>query len=142
MKVTFFVEGTSRPQGSKRALGNGRMIEASRHLKPWRQTVRFAAQQYRPTDWRTTGPMSVSLVFTFQRPKSHYTTKGELTRNAPILCTSKSIGDIDKLTRGILDALTEVLFDDDSQVIEINAYKRYCVPDERPGATITCTPVS
>ena len=45
MKVTFFAEGTSRPQGSKRALGNGRMIEASRHLKPWRQTVRFTAQQ-------------------------------------------------------------------------------------------------
>lgn len=138
MTITFFVEGISRPQGSKRSLGNGRMVEASRYLKPWRQDVRFTAQQHRPGVWVTDFPVSVSILFCFQRPKSHYTSKGILTKNAPIKATSKSIGDVDKLSRGILDALTTVLFDDDSQVIELVAYKRYCSPTERPGAIITC----
>ncbi len=141
MSVTFFVEGISRPQGSKRSLGNGRMIESSPHLKPWRSYVRFTAQQNRPDQWDSTLPMSVSLAFCFPRPKSHYNSKGSLTAKAPARATSKSIGDIDKLTRGILDALTTVLFDDDSQVIEVNAYKRYCSSSERPGAIITCTPI-
>jgi crossover junction endodeoxyribonuclease RusA len=141
VSVTFFVEGISRPQGSKRSLGNGRMVESSPHLKPWRSDVRFTAQQHRPSEWDSTLPMSVSLAFCFPRPKSHYNSKGSLTAKAPAKATSKSIGDIDKLTRGILDALTTVLFDDDSQVIEVNAYKRYCSSSERPGAIITCTPI-
>lgn len=141
MTVTFFVEGISRPQGSKRSLGNGRMIEASPHIKTWRHDVRYGAQQHRPASWETTAPMSVSIAFCFLRPKSHYNTKGQLTPKSPALATSKSIGDIDKLVRGILDALTTVLFDDDSQVVEINANKRYCSNLERPGAIITCTPI-
>jgi len=141
VSITFFVEGISRPQGSKRSLGNGRMVESSPHLKPWRQDVRFAAQLNRPQLWDTSAPMSVSLAFCFPRPKSHYNSKGQLIVKAPSKATSKSIGDIDKLTRGILDALTTVLFDDDSQVVEINAYKRYCSLSERPGAIITCTPL-
>ena len=141
MTVTFFVEGVSRPQGSKRSLGNGRMIEASPHIKTWRHDVRYGAQQHRPEPWEVTAPMSVSIAFCFLRPKSHYNSKGQLTGKAPARATSKSIGDIDKLVRGILDALTTVLFDDDSQVVEVNAYKRYCSAAERPGAIITCTPL-
>jgi crossover junction endodeoxyribonuclease RusA len=139
--VTFFVEGVSRPQGSKRSLGSGRMIEASPHIKSWRHDVRYGAQQHRPASWETTAPMSVSIAFCFLRPKSHYNSKGNLTLKSPARATSKSIGDIDKLVRGILDALTTVLFDDDSQVVEVNAYKRYCSATERPGAIITCTPL-
>jgi len=141
VSITFFVEGISRPQGSKRSFGNGRMVESSPHLKPWRQDVRFAAQCNRPEQWNSSVPMSVSLAFCFPRPKSHFNSKGELSSKAPVKAISKSIGDIDKLTRGILDALTTVLFDDDCQVVEINAYKRYCTPSERPGAIITCTPI-
>lgn len=86
-------------------------------------------------------PCQLALLFVFLRPKSHYNTKGQLTPKSPALATSKSIGDIDKLVRGILDALTTVLFDDDSQVVQINANKRYCSNLERPGAIITCTPI-
>lgn len=139
MTLTFFAEGISRPQGSKRSLGNGRMIEASPHIKTWRQDVRSAAQSHRPAMWDTVSPMSVSISFCFVRPKSHYNSKGLLTTKAPTLATSRSIGDIDKLIRGLLDALTTVLFDDDSQVVEVSAIKRYCTATERPGAIITCT---
>ena len=118
------------------------MVEASPHLKSWRHDVRYGAQQHRPASWETTDPVSVSISFRFARPKSHYNSKGELTVKSPARAISKSIGDIDKLVRGILDALTTVLFDDDSQVVEVNAYKRYCSATERPGAIITCTPLS
>ena len=115
------------------------MIEASPHIKTWRQDVRSAAQSHRPVMWDTTSPMSVSISFCFVRPKSHYNSKGLLTAKAPFLATSRSIGDIDKLIRGLLDALTTVLFDDDSQVVEVCAIKRYCTATERSGAIITCT---
>jgi Holliday junction resolvase RusA-like endonuclease len=39
---------------------------------------------------------------------------------------SASTGDLDKLLRSTNDALTGVLFDDDRQVISIDATRRYC----------------
>ena len=49
--------------------------------------------------------------------------------------------DIDKLGRAVLDALTDVVFEDDSQVTDLLLHKRY-ISEEHPdpGAQITvCT---
>ena len=37
----------------------------------------------------------------------------------------RNIGDIDKLCRGVLDALTGVVFADDAQVVRLTAGKNY-----------------
>ena len=43
MTLNFIIYGHARPQGSKRSLGSGRMVEASPHVKTWRQDVASAA---------------------------------------------------------------------------------------------------
>ena len=69
--------------------------------------------------------MSLTVDFHFVRPKSHFTSKGALTKRAPMFPTARTVGDIEKLCRSVSDALTGVLFDDDSQVVELHARKLY-----------------
>ena len=42
-KIFIPVRGVPAPQGSKRHIGNGILIENSKKVKPWRQDVRAAA---------------------------------------------------------------------------------------------------
>jgi crossover junction endodeoxyribonuclease RusA len=124
--LTFVVYGLPAPQGSKRSLGNGILVESSKAVRPWRTDVKHAALACIPPGWDTTLPMSLSIVFRFKRPQG----------------TSARAGDIDKLQRSTLDSLTGVAFDDDRQVVSVNASKRYCVGDEPQGALITVTPLT
>jgi len=136
--ITFAVHGLAAPQGSKRHIGKGVMVESSKNVKPWRQDVKYAALAAKPTGWDTAPAMALSVVFKFQRPASHLGKNG-LRPSAPQHCTSARNGDIEKLVRSTHDALTGVLFDDDRQVVTLNATKRYCVQGEQPGAIITLT---
>jgi len=136
--ITFAVHGLPAPQGSKRHMGNGVMVESSKKVKPWRQDTKYAALAAKPSDWDASGPMSLSVVFRFQRPAAHYLKNG-LRPTAPYYVTSARNGDLDKLLRSTCDAITGILFDDDRQVVSINAIKRYCTQGELPGAIITLT---
>lgn len=92
----------------------------------------------KPEDWDTSLPMAASMVFRFKRPASHYGKNG-LRSSAPNHCVSARNGDIEKLVRSTNDALIGVLFDDDRQVVDLTASKRYCRENEQPGAIITLT---
>ena len=141
---SVIVYGTAAPQGSKRHVGNGVMLESSKRLRPWRQDVRFAALEKRPPDWDMTTPMRIGLVFWFPRPATHYGTRNGISylkANAPIEPVSARIGDIDKLQRAVFDALTGVAYLDDRQVVEVEARKAYLMgPDAAPYAHITIAP--
>lgn len=119
-------------------MGNGAMVESSKYVMPWRQDVKYAAIAAKPADWDTAPAMSLSVIFRFTRPASHYATKG-LSSTAPQHCTSARKGDLDKLLRSTNDALTGVLFDDDRQIVSLTATKRYCTESEQQGAVITLT---
>jgi len=133
---TFTVLGTPAPQGSKRHIGRGIMVESSKKVKPWRQDVKYAAIAQKPDEWDMALPVHLSVVFRFPRPKSHFNKSG-LRTSAPKACTSASHGDIEKLVRSTNDAMTGILFDDDRQVVSLNASKRYCEAGEPAGAIIT-----
>jgi crossover junction endodeoxyribonuclease RusA len=129
--------GVPAPQGSKRHVGNGRMIEASKALKPWRELIiadakPYAAELSKPLDT----PIGISLVFVFPRPKNHFTTNGQVKGNAPKYKTSRP--DLDKCTRAVLDSLVLAgLLKDDSLVYSLSVYKRYAGQNEQPGVSIT-----
>lgn len=130
------------PQGSKRHVGGGRLIEVSKRCKPWRQAV-AASAQHQMKDQQCellTCACSVSVIFRFRRPKAHFTTNGQLKAAAPKHCVVKR-NDIDKCCRSTLDALTDTAFADDSLVVSLNAEKRYCIGTEPPGALITVIPL-
>lgn len=123
------VYGEPGPQGSKRYVGRGNMVESSQKVKPWRQDVKYAAiaaTQDLP-DWEILdGPLAVSMVFTFARPLSHYRTG----RNAHLLKDSARTRpavypDLSKLSRSTEDALTGVVWTDDSRIVEYRQLAKY-----------------
>ena len=124
----FFVEGTPRPQGSKRPVGRGRSIEASKYLPGWRKAVTAAARAAHdgpPLD----GPVTVTAVFVFPRAKALK------DKPAP---PHTSTPDGDKCARAIGDALTDAeVFHDDAQINTWHIHKRRAEPGETPGAHIT-----
>lgn len=127
--------GIPAPQGSKRYVGMGRMIESCKALKPWREQIIADAKGLDIPETILT-PVSVSLVFCFPRPKSHLKKDGSFRAGTPTHKTSKP--DIDKLARAVLDSLTLAgVFKDDAQVYSLTAEKRYCVGSEAPGVLIT-----
>lgn len=132
--TTFFTPGTPRPQGSKRAITNqhtGRthLIESSKHVGDWRGDVKHAAVTAQGTNPPYTGPVAVHLAFHLPRPKSHPKTKITHPVKRP---------DIDKLTRAVLDALTGVIYHDDSQITYIQVWKLWDIdhPQQTPGVRI------
>lgn len=132
--MKFAVQGIEpAPQGSKRHVGNGRMVEASAKVKPWRFAVSQAALQ--TAQPLIDGPVSVLITFLFSRPKAHYNSKGQLKDAAPFYKSNKP--DLDKLCRSTLDGITNVLIKDDSQVVTLIAAKQYANEGELPGALIT-----
>ena len=141
---TFTVIGKPAPQGSKRHVGRGVMVESSKRCKPWRQDVRHTALDLRPEGWYANmdAAISISVVFVFARPKNHFRTNGQLKPSAPTYCTAR-IGDVDKLSRSVLDACADgVLYAADEQVISLIAHKRYANDREQPCAIITVAAVN
>jgi len=136
--MKFAVQGVEpAPQGSKRHVGNGRMVESSKKVKPWRFAVSQAALE--TSHEMFDGPVYVGITFLFARPKAHYNTKGILKPNAPFHKVSKP--DIDKLCRSTLDGITGILLKDDSQVACLMATKQYANEGEYIGAIITINPL-
>ena len=140
-RLTVHVAGLPAPQGSKRHVGNGVMVESSKRVKPWRQDVKYAAltalDGTAPMFDRGT-PVHVVITFFLPRPAGHYRTgaNAHLLRDAaPAYPATKP--DLDKLLRSTLDALGEAgCWHDDSQVVDVGMGKRYA--DGRPaGARIT-----
>lgn len=122
--------GHPRPQGSKRHVGNGRMVESSKHVAGWRQQIACAARS--GGGILPVGPVAVTLDFVMPRPKQ--TPK----RTPPAI---KRTGDADKLARAALDAITDVWITDDCLVTVLHITKRIAEPDEQAGVGIRCTPI-
>ena len=140
--VLIRVYAIPRPQGSKRHVGRGIMIESSRHVGQWRNDVMSAAQQaYRGPV--ITEAVRLDIKFFFPRPKGHYGTgrnADKLKPSAPEHCTTHSRGDLSKLIRSTEDAISSTsgypVIKDDCQVIELWCKKRYADETEPPGALV------
>ena len=125
MKYVITVEGIeAAPQGSKTYMGKGRMIESCKRVRPFRDAVRVEANKV--VEELISEPVHIEISFWFNRPKSHLNSKGELKPSEPKYPTKINIGDIDKLCRSTLDALTLSAISDDSQVVSLQARKYYC----------------
>ena len=123
------VRGLPAPQGSKRHVGRGIMVESSRAVGPWREAVR-AETQREMGDLTIRGPVAVEVTVRLPRPRSHYGTG----RNADLIKPSAphfpaGRPDLDKLLRALLDGLTAGgAWADDSQVVNLGAWKLYGAP--------------
>lgn len=114
--IELTVYGTPGPQGSKRHVGRGIMVESSPLVKPWREAVKWAFVERYGSTVRPVlrGPVAVEMIFTLARPKS---AKRTLPAVKP---------DLSKLVRSTEDALTEVgAWEDDARVVRIATVKHY-----------------
>lgn len=115
--IQAFIPGTPIPQGSKVAYNRGGrcvIAESNKKLPAWRKQVKEKLEQANASCEPITGEVSLQVIFFLPRPKS-------VTRLFP---TTKP--DLDKLIRAINDSATDAgVLEDDSQVVEIVAYKFY-----------------
>ena len=124
MKYVITVEGIeAAPQGSKRHVGRGIMVEMCKRVEPWKKAVRVEANKV--VKEIIIEPVHIDLVFWFNRPISHLYANGEVKPSAPKYPNRRQ-GDIDKLCRSTLDALTLSAIADDSQVVSLQARKYFC----------------
>lgn len=73
------------------------------------------------------GPCSLVVVFDMPRPKSHYGTgrnKDKVKDSAP----EYPHQDVDNLLKGVMDAASGVVYEDDKWVMSVLATKRYGEP--------------
>lgn len=135
MSGSIVVLGTPVPQGSANAFIVGKVkphavvTHDNAETEPWRDSVRAHARREVGPTIRYLRPAAVHVAVEFVMPRRASAPK----RSTPPH-TRKP--DIDKLTRAVLDALTGVVYEDDSQVTEIDASKREAEPGEQPKASI------
>jgi Holliday junction resolvase RusA-like endonuclease len=139
------VSGRPVPQGSAtiqrfNTAHRGTVVSSNKdRLLPWRNAVSIAANDawgdHPPID----SPVSVALMFSFARPKAHYgagRNAAVLKPSAPVYPCGRGQGDIDKLARAVLDALSDAgVFTDDSRVVSLLADKVWS-SDGREGVSI------
>ena len=132
--ISFFVAGQPSTKGSVRAfVRGGRAIitnDAGEKAKCWAAKVSDAAFEAMGRAPLFDGPVVVNIQFHLPRPKSHCL-RGQLRATAPIFVPTKPDGD--KLLRCAWDALTGVVFVDDSRIVEWSGSKVYA-DDGRTGA--------
>lgn len=141
--IKFFVPGIARTAGSKSAFrdknGKVHLTHAGKYSKAWMDSVKwFAMKQYGERMPLLICPLTLKLTFFRQRPTGHYGTG----RNAGLLKDSSpeypiTRPDLDKLNRAIGDALTGIVFKDDSQIVKLESSKLYCGLEDKMGVFIT-----
>jgi Holliday junction resolvase RusA-like endonuclease len=137
--IQFFVPGLPQPGGSKRAfyiakLGRAIVTDANSKAKDWKRTVStFVSANFKCDPTRS--PLSVEFTFHMPRPKGHFGSGKNsmiIKPTAPAFPTTKP--DTTKLIRSTEDALTGIVWVDDSQIVEQIGRKVY---SDRVGAMIT-----
>jgi Holliday junction resolvase RusA-like endonuclease len=138
--VAFTVYGEAKPGGSKKGFVDPRsgrvvVVEDSKN-KPWRREVAAAGlraiavgneaeQPHFPS-----GALAVEFTFFRPRPLGHYGTgrhAGRVKPTAPLWPTTRP--DVLKLARAVEDALTGVVWHDDSQIVDERLRKCYGEPE-------------
>lgn len=149
-RIQFTIIGVAAPQGSTKSFGWMVKDQAGRPVlnRHGREMVKTATTSDNPNtkEWRRLvadtaqrtiaglsefvlfdGPVAIDLTFELPRPKS---LPKRVTAH-----TKKP--DLSKLLRSTEDALTGVVWRDDSQVVEVRLRKRYAAPTEPARAIVS-----
>ncbi len=135
--LRFFVPGEPAPQGSMKGFSPKgttivNMTSDNKKTPFWRADVRrFAYDAMNEKDLAiipSGEPIAIWLDFVVKRITT-------LPKTKPTPPATKK-PDVDKLARAVFDALTGVVYTDDSQVVNVGAQKRIAEIGETPGCRI------
>lgn len=133
--ITFRVYGIPQTKGSTRA----RHIPGQRYAsitndnkknKPWATLVSYEARLAKGPGDPLDGPVLLRLRFFMRPPKALPKRRDSFAIKRP---------DLDKMIRSIKDALSSILYRDDSQVVMLVVTKEYAL---QPGVEIRCQEVT
>lgn len=141
-----FVPGHAKTKGSMQPLGNGKMVDKP-SSRVWRKLIAERVKSHLAKLGEDHyllvlpygGRVGVRIVSYAQAPKS---AKGLLGVWAWLIARA-GFGDVDKLARNVLDALScedpddAHLIADDSQVVDLYSHKRLAMPGMMVGQQIT-----
>jgi Holliday junction resolvase RusA-like endonuclease len=143
VRLVIDTRGTCPPtQGSKRVRGRAVVDAHQKQLELWRWILAKEVRRVHVGP-PAAKPMAVALAveLTFPRPKGHFGTgrrAGRLKPSAPERPIVKP--DLLKVVRGVEDALTGIVYADDSQIVAHDLDKTYhpdpC-PDHRTAIEVT-----
>lgn len=129
--IVIEVNGRPAPQGNHRVNKGGAIYETSTGIGPWREAVRAETQRVMGGCMPLDGPLECRINFRLPRPSS-----------APrkVLFPVKRRDDLDKLTRAVLDGLTDGgAWGDDGQVVTLMCTKRFATEAAPAGCSIQIT---
>lgn len=133
MKIQFVAYGLPKPAGSKRGFPikrkNGSIgvaiVDACKDTKSWQHVVASAAREAYNGPLLD-GALVLTCCFYMPRIKGDFNSKGGLKPKAPSFHLKKP--DTTKLVRAVEDALSDVVWRDDVQVVQQFATKNYGEP--------------
>lgn len=135
---TLTVFGHAEPAGSKRNVSwqakDGRtgqnLIEANPKAGGWKRLIAREAGPLWMGKPLILGPIEVHFTFYIPRPKSHYGARGNLLPSSPSRPSRPSRKpDCGKLSRGVEDALTGIIYRDDGQIVTEHHEKYWGTPE-------------
>jgi crossover junction endodeoxyribonuclease RusA len=124
------VRGKPEAKGSWRVSQQGHLYADNPRLRGWADRVASEVAAELNGTGLLLGSVAIIAEFRFARPPSHLTKGGEVRKGKP---AAPGRPDLDKLLRGLLDALTGVVFKDDAQVTDLDACKVWA---EVPGVML------
>lgn len=156
-EFSFFIQGKPAPGGSKTVFplwrGNGQLVtevrkgrvwpilrvvdDAGEGNKIWKAAVTIQARSFMRGAKPFDEPMKVEFVFYLKRPKLHFRTgkfAHMLKEDAPAYHITRP--DALKFARSTEDALTGVLWGDDSANVRICSEKRYMGTGDKEGCAV------
>jgi len=142
--IQFEVNGRPLTQGSMTPIRNRHtgaiFMKHKKGLVEWRHLigdVAFHAMKAKSYNV-TSGPVKLHVKALMVRPKRHYRTgkySDVLRDDAPKYHIQAPDGD--KLMRAVMDALTDIVYRDDSQVYDEHLVKEWIGREETPGIIVS-----
>jgi len=127
----FTVAGKPRVKGNVIKGRFGGYHDATKGLTPWMEAVRKAARDAWAHGEPSSAAIRVDVHFMVPARSTDVLRAGLREGIEPV---TRGAGDLDKLSRAVLDALTGIAYVDDSQVVDLRARKRYAID---AGAMVT-----
>jgi Holliday junction resolvase RusA-like endonuclease len=122
--MQVWIPGTPIPKGSMIQGRYGGIHDGNKKVGPWRDCIAAACTQV-ITDPPMQDPLAMKCRFVFKRPRSHFGTGRNSGKVRLSARRTPGRPDIDKLARTVMDALTGILYIDDSQVVTLVCSKEY-----------------
>lgn len=141
--VRLFIPGEPVPKGRPRAyrMGRGRIGHYTpEKTRNWERAARRVAASAMGSRAPLIGPVRLKVTAVFSPPASWPRWKLSLVANERILPTGRF--DADNIVKAVSDALNGVVWEDDAQVVAIEASKRYSAGSVAPGVYAEILPLA